>query len=108
MKQNMYTIYDAAAEAYLPPFFLHNKGQAIRTFTDCINDDNHQFGKHPQHYTLYYCGEFDDETGVTTGFPPAALVNGLELVNKDKQDDHMDMFAKLEAKINKLLEVAKS
>ena len=66
MKYGMFSIYDEKAQAYLPPFILPETGMAIRTFGDCINSQEHQFGKHPADYTLYQIAEFDDDTGIPT------------------------------------------
>lgn len=63
MIHHVFTVHDAKSEAYLPPFHLQTKGQAIRAFTDCVNDPNHQFAKHPEDYTLFELGEFDDHNG---------------------------------------------
>lgn len=64
MLQKVFTIYDDKAKAYLPPFFLPEMGQAIRAFTDCVNDPTHMFGKHPSDYTLFCAGTFNDSSGV--------------------------------------------
>lgn len=56
----IFTVYDSKAEAYLPPFYLSTKGQAIRAFTDTANDPNHTFYKHPEDYTLFLLGQFED------------------------------------------------
>ena len=63
-KLNVYTVHDIKAEAYITPFFLPTDAVAERTFTDCANDRNHQFGKNPADYTLFKVGEFDTQTGV--------------------------------------------
>lgn len=63
MKHNVYTIYDCKAEAYLQPFQMQKKGQAIRAFENTVNDPNTQFHKHPADYTLFEIGEYDDSTG---------------------------------------------
>ena len=66
MIQQMFTVYDSKAETYTPPYFDHSQGRALRTFADCCNDPGHQFGKHPEDYTLFNCGEFDDNSGTIT------------------------------------------
>jgi len=56
----IFTVYDSKAEAFLAPFFLKARGQAIRSFTDTCNDPEHAFYKHPSDYTLFALGEYDD------------------------------------------------
>ncbi len=79
MKHKVFCVYDSAADAYLPPFFLPEQGQAIRVFGDCVNSADHQFGKHPGDYTLFFLGSFDDRSA---GFDIEAscikLINGVE------------------------------
>lgn len=63
MKLLAFCAYDRAVEAYLPPFFVRHRGEALRSFMDACNDPNHQFSKHVLDYTLVYVGEFDDQSG---------------------------------------------
>lgn len=62
MKMKFFTVYDSQSEAYLPPFTMQTKGAAIRAFSDSVNDTSTQFYKHPQDYTLFEIGEYDDQT----------------------------------------------
>ncbi len=62
MLLQVFTVFDSKAEAYLPPFYLITRGQAIRAFTDSVNDPNHQFAKHPEDYTLFLLGSFEDSS----------------------------------------------
>ena len=63
MLLKMFSVFDAKADAFLPPFFLHNNGLALRTFGDACNMKDHQFGKHPEDYTLFELGAFEDGSG---------------------------------------------
>ena len=62
MIMKIYSIYDEKAKAYLPPFFLNNDEVAMRAVENCLDTPDHQFAKHPQDYTLYYIGEWDDNS----------------------------------------------
>ena len=85
MKQIQFTIYDNAANAYLPPFCLHNEQMAMRVFGDCIQSADHQFSKHPSDYTLFKIGEFDDISGqLTPEKAPQSLCNGIQFVLDQK------------------------
>lgn len=93
MIHKIFTIHDSAAGAYLAPFFLHAEGIAIRTFTDCINDDNHAFGKHPKDYNLMVLGEFDDSNGtITTYQTQKPLGNGLSFVQQSLDKDQLSLL----------------
>ncbi len=60
MLHKIFTVYDSKSETYLTPFFMKTKGEALRGFIDVAQDDKHQFGKHPEDYTLFEIGEYDD------------------------------------------------
>jgi hypothetical protein len=64
MIYKIFSVYDSAAEAYLQPFFMPTKGEALRGFSEVVNDKNHQFGRHPDDYTLFELGEYDNTTAV--------------------------------------------
>lgn len=64
MKLKVFTVYDSAARAYIPPFFMAETAQAQRTFGDCASTPDHAFCKYPNDFCLYEVGEFDDATGV--------------------------------------------
>lgn len=62
MKLKVYTVYDSKTEAYIQPFYMQAKGQAIRSFTELVQDEKHAFGKHPEDYTIFELGDYDDQT----------------------------------------------
>lgn len=80
-----YSVFDTAVGAYLPLFFVRNNGEAIRSFTDAVNDPKHQFHAHATDYVLFCMCVFDDETGVVTQNEagPVRLVNALDVVQRD-------------------------
>jgi len=80
-KQLCFTVYDSKAETYLPPFFVPSKGLAIRAFEDCVNSEDHHFGKHPADYTLFSLGEFDTDTAYFEPNGKISIGNGVEFLN---------------------------
>lgn len=82
MKLKIYSVFDSKAEAFFPPFLLHNDSLAVRTFRDALNDDGHQFHKNPGDYTLFYFGEFDDSDGSFEVVNARSLGNGLSFVRR--------------------------
>lgn len=98
MKHKIFAIHDAAAEAYLTPFFLHSEGIAIRTFTDCVNDNDHAFGRHPKDYNLMCLGEYDDQTGTITNYQTQKPIgNGLSFVQKSSDVDQLQLLEEVKA-----------
>lgn len=77
----MFSIYDSKVGAYMTPVFLHSKGQALRWFSDLIKDQESTLSKHPEDYTLFHLGSFED---VSSKFEPLETPHsmgiGLELV----------------------------
>lgn len=83
----LYTVHDSKAETFMPPFFVPSRGLAIRAFEDCINSDEHQFGKHPADYTLFEIGKFDTDTGEIIYQDRISVGNGVEFLNPLKPKD---------------------
>jgi hypothetical protein len=86
----LFCIYDSKADAFLPPWTLPTVNMARRTFADCVNDKNHAFGKHPHDYTLFKCGEFNDDNAQITP-SKESLGNGVEYIEQRTDDNH-DLF----------------
>lgn len=85
MKYHMFSVYDEKAKAYLPPFILPEVGMATRTFGDCVNNEEHQFGMHPEDYTLFEIAIFDDESA-NIGGDKKTITNGIELVEEQPRN----------------------
>ncbi len=86
MKQKMFTVLDTKAMAYLPPFFLPNEAVAKRVFGDMATDQTHQFGKHPEDFSMYYLGEFEDMTSVVEIDKKAPVLIETGLMIKAERD----------------------
>jgi len=83
MIHRVFTVYDSKSEAYLQPFFLQTVGQAVRSITDCVRDSNHQFNRHPEDYTLFEIGSFEDNTAVfEVHKTPVSLGKCLEFIEE--------------------------
>ena len=61
MIHKIYTVYDHKAECYMKPFYMRSRGEALRSFADTVNTPDHPFNKYPEDFTLFECGEWDDE-----------------------------------------------
>ncbi len=84
MKQNIYTIYDTASGLYMRPFFDQADGAAIRAFSNIATDESHEVGKHPEDYSLFRIGIYDDNTAVITAETRDCLCTALELVARKR------------------------
>ncbi len=78
-----FAIYDSKSGVYSPPFFQITKGLAIRAFSDTAADQNNMIAKHPVDFTLFYLGDYDDNTGLFTSAPtPTAIMKASETVGQ--------------------------
>jgi hypothetical protein len=88
MKLNVYSIFDSAAKAYTNPFFMHNDGLAIRAFSDNVNSEQeNNISKHPDQFTLFRIGEFDDSSGEIKTDIVKSLGTGLQYQEKTGLDE---------------------
>jgi hypothetical protein len=79
MKSLIFTIYDVKAEAFLQPFFMPTKGQAVRAIKDLLFNPDHSFSRYPEDYTLFYMGEYSDTNGAfTTLSAPEPILKLIE------------------------------
>lgn len=90
MKRVIVAVYDNASQMFGQPFFVTAIGQALRSFTDEVNrpaQDN-QLYQHPEDFSLYHIGYFEEETAVFTppdeGVGPRRLVRGQEVQQKNQ------------------------
>lgn len=97
----VYSIYDVAAKAYMQPFFMHNDGLALRAFQDNVNTkEENQISKHPEQFTLFCLGEYDDSKGQFQSLEaPKAMAVGTEVLMEKKYP-----AAEIETIIRKVLE----
>ena len=63
MRQFLFSVYDSCAVFYDRPFAARDDASAVRSFGDIAGDAEHPIGKHPEHYSLFRVGLFDDLTG---------------------------------------------
>lgn len=80
MRYVVVSIYDRAVGAYSRPAYVRSEGEAIRVFSDEVNKGSadNPMSAHPDHFTLYFLGYFDDEHGKfspPTGGSPTELVS---------------------------------
>jgi len=80
MKRVVVAVFDSATGTFGQPFFVPAEGAAVRSFRDEVNRsaaDNSLF-MHPEDYTLYALGKYDDEEGTFEG-NKAVLVRGKDM-----------------------------
>lgn len=74
-------VFDSATQAYARPFAVIATGQAIRSFSDEVNNaaKDSDLSKHPSDFELFHVATFDDQTGrFTASQDPVLLVRGKD------------------------------
>lgn len=62
----VFSIYDLKAEAYLRPFFSPTRAMAMRSFEDTVNSPDSMMNAHPDDFTLFELGSWDQLAGSIT------------------------------------------
>lgn len=104
MHIRVYSVYDKAAGAYLNPFCVHTDGLAIRYFEELVNDPEHVFGRHPDQFTLFFIGVYDQDTAMFTNDTGVlkliaghevsrAAANALEELNRRMMPEGREVYS---------------
>ena len=59
----LYSIRDNATEAHMRPWPAQTDGQALRMIVDALMDPKEDIAKHPEDYSLWCHGTFNESTG---------------------------------------------
>jgi hypothetical protein len=78
MKLLMFSVFDKAVNAFLPPLYFRARGEALRSFTEAVNKPTEQFNKYPMDYLFMYLGEWDDSNGVFSPVDPERVIGAHE------------------------------
>lgn len=73
----VFAVRDSKAALFSQPWFSVSVASAVRAFTDAVNDGKGDFGKHPDDYTLFHIGTFDDQGGVVAPLEHGPMSLGL-------------------------------
>ena len=84
-KLKVFAVRDSKAEAYMNPFFMRSRGEALRAFVSGVNDPQTQLCKFPADFTLFEIGEFDEESGDLVMLPTGKVSLGLALSSSKRR-----------------------
>lgn len=76
-------IFDSAIQAYGRPIWVNAPGQAMRSFTDEVNNPKQDtdLSKHPSDFDLFQLGTWDDSTGrFSQPAEPVLLIRGKDSI----------------------------
>lgn len=86
MKYYIYSVFDSAIGAYLPPLVQRSTGEALRSFEAAIRDQQHDFFRNSKDYSLFYMADWEDTTGEFTLLAvPVCIAKAHEVVARLQQ-----------------------
>lgn len=59
----VFAVLDTKVAAYMQPFFMRTTGEAVRAFSESVNDKSTMFYKNPADFTLFHLSDYNDMTG---------------------------------------------
>lgn len=80
MMLQIFSVFDKKVNAYLQPFYCRTVGEAIRSFSEAVNDPQKSFGKHALDYVLMGHGEWDDAAGKFLCHDPVSVISAVEVL----------------------------
>jgi len=91
MKLKVFSVFDSKIGTFARPFFMKTQGEALRGWLDVVNDERSAFSKHPEDFTLFEIGSFEDEEGrFENHVTPISLGLALEFVKKPATVDYLE------------------
>jgi hypothetical protein len=99
MQTKVYSIYDEKVRAFASPFFMPNDAVALRAFADNVNKEDSSIHEHPEDYTLFCLGNFDDQTGEISS-EKKSLGNGVQFKSV-KEENFKTLMHQLIEKLEK-------
>jgi len=82
MKVQCYAIFDTCSGIYEKPFFSTTDDLVKREFQDVATTADHPIAKHPEHYSVWRLGGFDNLTGVMTDEQNECLWQAVEAISQ--------------------------
>jgi len=90
MKLRMITLFDKKTKIHHPPFFAHNRADAIRSIENNLSKEGTLFNKYPDDYQVYDTGEFDDTSGQVQGQQLDFICELSDIIGATKEPKHVE------------------
>lgn len=87
MKMKFYAIFDDATAAYMRPFLMQSDGQAMRMFLDECKKSDSPIAAHPEDYSLFRVGSWNDQDAGIEAQNPTCLARAHELLAGENQEN---------------------
>lgn len=83
MSKSIYTIYDQKAETYFPPSIFRNNGEALRSLSQEMENNDSLLSTCPEDYSLIKLGSWEEDKGIITTLPVPEIVMHLVELKKN-------------------------
>lgn len=93
MKSQCYAIFDICSGIYEKPFFSTSDDLVKREFQDAASAAECPISKHPEHYSLWRLGNFDNNTGLIQNEANECLWQAVEAISQSQTVDQVKMLA---------------
>jgi hypothetical protein len=77
----LYAIQDSVSKTTNTPLHFQTDRDAIDGFRELVNDDKTVLNKHPDDFSLWMVGEYDEREMRFIGGDPSKIVNASDLLN---------------------------
>ncbi len=95
MKVQCYAIFDTCSGIYEKPFFHTADDVVRREFQDVVNTADHPINKHPEHYSVWRLGNFDNTSGKIINEDNECLWQGIEALSQPVNDETAELHTKM-------------
>lgn len=85
MRLFIYAVFDSASGVYDRPWVAQADAAAIRSFGDLAANADHMVGMHPEHFSLFRLGTYDDNTAKIEPEDAVCIARAHELVAAARQ-----------------------
>nr|DAV45133.1 MAG TPA: DNA binding protein [Microviridae sp.] len=80
MLHQIIAIQDIKIGTFSKPVAVPSDGAGVRAFGDAVNDQNTEYAKHPEDYSIWNLGSFCDQSGEFTNKKPTMLASAVALL----------------------------
>lgn len=95
MKMILMAVRDAKVSCFMRPWVARSEGEAIRAFADLVNEPGHDLNKHPEDYTLFQVGKFDDQTGEVSDATCVSVCGGLAVLKRRVSESQVGLLERV-------------
>ncbi len=93
MKQQIYAVFDTCGGIYDSPHFGNSDDLVRRQFQDIATGTDNPIAKHPEHYSLWRLGSWDNNTGKINDESNECLWQAVEAISQSQSVANLGDYA---------------